>query len=56
MALPHLPGNEIHFGENRFSILLGFRLIQDLGIYYIFLNYNIVILIIYEYNLCSKKL
>lgn len=31
MALPHLPGNEIMFHENVYSIQLGFRFIQDLG-------------------------
>ncbi|KAF0721924.1 RING-type domain-containing protein, partial [Aphis craccivora] len=30
MALPHLPGNEIMFHENVYSIQLGFRFIQDL--------------------------
>ncbi|CAH1716515.1 unnamed protein product [Aphis gossypii] len=30
MALPHLPGNPIEYHQNRFSIQLGFRFIQDL--------------------------
>jgi len=38
MALAHLSATEVHHHGNSFSILLGFRVVQDLGKFIMVLN------------------